>query len=139
MEMMGMDAEMTTSPDCYATDDTFLQNLAYCISVKCSSTSIWEVEQWWSKEAVGGEPHQPAPKESFQEALASIKTVSTREMVSGDPLYAYNRTMFVNEEDYTGNFNGQAAFEGAEVTHERFGFVLTSQHCLLCTDYNFTG
>ena len=115
-----MDAEMTTSAECYAIDDTFLQNLAYCISVKCSSTPVWELEQWWSAQAVGGVPGQPDPKESYQQALAAIKTPPTREMVSGDPLYAINRTMFVNEEDYTGNYNGQEAFETAEDTHERF-------------------
>jgi len=121
MDMMGAEAEMTTSDVCYATDGTFLQNMAYCLSTKCAGTPAWKLEEWWSGQVVGGVPGQASPKESYQQALAAIKTLPTQEMVSRDPLYAINRTMFVNEEDYTGNFNGQEAFETAEDTHERFG------------------
>lgn len=123
MAMAEMDEEMTTSDTCYATDDTFLQDMAYCLSTKCTDTPVWKLEEWWSEQVVGGVPGQASPKESYQQALAAIKTLPTQEMVSGDPLYAFNRTMFVNEEDYAGNFNGQEAFETAVDTHERFGCV----------------
>ncbi|PMD59360.1 uncharacterized protein K444DRAFT_613336 [Hyaloscypha bicolor E] len=45
MAGMDMGAEFTTSPECYATDDSFLQTLAYCMSTHCSGVSEWKLEQ----------------------------------------------------------------------------------------------
>jgi hypothetical protein len=50
MAMM-MDGE--TEPECYATDDFFLQSLAYCISTRCPTTPAWELERYWKMNVAG--------------------------------------------------------------------------------------
>ena len=56
MAGMDMGAEFTTSPECYATDDSFLQTLAYCMSTHCSGVSEWKLEQYWVINVAGIEP-----------------------------------------------------------------------------------
>lgn len=48
---MHMEAE--TEPECYATDDVFLQSLAYCISTHCKGTQAWELERYWKMNVAG--------------------------------------------------------------------------------------
>lgn len=148
---MSMDMDMgdmvTTSPECYANDDTFLQTLAYCLYIKCTDVKKDELEKWWAAQAVGGAPVQPSPKETWADALARVMNATTmdvgmnmdgmsmgmsmnegvlptQEMQSGALLGPVNGTMLVNEADYVGNLNGQGAFEGSERVHEKFGYVL---------------
>jgi hypothetical protein len=117
---MGMMMESETSPECYATDDAFLQSLAYCLSVKCTDTPLWDLEHYWSLNVAGGNLEQPLPKESYQQALAKVVTPPTQMMESAGMLM---KTMLVNEDDYLLNFNGQTGFETSEDVHERYGYV----------------
>ncbi|KAF2473683.1 putative ferric-chelate reductase [Lindgomyces ingoldianus] len=120
MDMGGMD--MTeTSPECYATDDVFLQTLAYCISVKCAQLPDWEKEKWWKLNVAGRNQVQPNPKESYRQALDMVTSPPTEIMVSGEPL---NKTMLVSEDDYVANWNAEYQFEKQEEIHERYGIVL---------------
>jgi len=119
--MAGMDmGTSTTEPECYATDDTYLQTLAYCISTHCKDVTTWELEKFWTTYAVGRMMGQPQPKESYQEALSKVTSAPTQTLVSGDAL---NQTSLVTEDDYLGNFNGDTGFEKAEVVHEKYGYV----------------
>lgn len=111
-------SNIVTSPECYATDDVFLQSLAYCISTHCEHLPTWKLERFWSLYTVGRLPGQPDPKDSYQQALAKVGKVPTTVAVSGDSL---NVTSVVDDEAYVGNYNGDNGFETAEVSHERFG------------------
>lgn len=55
MHMPGMDMHMgaETEPECYATDDAFLQTLAYCMSSRCQGTQAWELERYWKMNVAG--------------------------------------------------------------------------------------
>jgi hypothetical protein len=118
---MDMGGEIVTEPECYATDDIYLQTLAYCISTHCHHVEKWRLEQYWAKYTVGRDAGQPDPKETYQQALAKVTEAPTKTLVSGDPL---NQTSLVNEDDYTMNYNGDANFENVENIHEKYGFVL---------------
>lgn len=48
-----MHMEADTEPECYATDDAFLQSLAYCISTHCQGTPSWELERYWKMNVAG--------------------------------------------------------------------------------------
>jgi hypothetical protein len=113
---MGMGA--MTEPDCYATDDIYLQTMAYCISTHCKDVPNSKLEKYWEVNIVGDQSDQPKPKKSYQQALASIKDTPTETIVSGEQL---NKTGLVSDEDYTMNWNSQMSFERAEDTHERYG------------------
>ncbi|KAF2108034.1 ferric reductase like transmembrane component [Lophiotrema nucula] len=122
MDMGGM--SMTeTEPECYATDDAYLQTVAYCVSVKCPKLKDSEKENWWYMNVVGRDEGQPDPKESYRQALDKVSSPPTEEMVSGDPL---NKTMLVNKFDYVSNWNAQDQFEEQEDLHEKYGIVIVA-------------
>jgi hypothetical protein len=122
--MAGMDmGTAETTPECYATDDVFLQTLAFCMSNRCTGLADWKLERYWKKNVAGTaeEGNQPDPKETYGEALTKAKAINEEKMevmVSGDPL---NKTSLVGEDDYQMNWNAQMGFETAEDTHERYG------------------
>lgn len=115
---MDMDMDSTTSPECYSTDDTFLETLAYCISTHCQHTAVWELEKYWRANVAGTQPIQPVPKASYQQTLANITTEPTDTLVVGEDL---NRTMTISHEDYEASYNAHGVFEKMEITHETYG------------------
>lgn len=135
MAGMAMMMEAETEPECYATDDVFLQTLAYCISTHCQNTPSWELERYWKMNVAGRAqyasfPHinpaiwlnivtrvQPDPKETYQQALEKAGTPKDT-LVSGNPL---NKTSIILDDDYISNYNALVIFEDMEVVHERFG------------------
>ncbi|OAG43203.1 hypothetical protein AYO21_02489 [Fonsecaea monophora] len=124
---MGGGGDFMTMPECYATDDAFLQSLALCIHQRCPNDpneynlKDWQIEKWWAMNVVGSAAVQPDPKESYAEALAKVTTLPTETLVAGDAL---NRTMLVSIEDYQPNWNANTIFEHIEILHERYGLVV---------------
>lgn len=114
--MMDMGGE--TTPECYATDDVFLQTLAWCISTHCEGIPVWKLEQYWKANVAGRAGVQPDPKESYMEALSKVTSTPNETLVSGDPL---NKTSLVSDEDYAPNYNSLTVFEELEGNHERYG------------------
>lgn len=120
-EMPGMMMDMgsgDTEPDCYATDDAFLQTLAWCISTHCHDLPAWKLEKYWKANVAGTASVQPDPKDTYQQALAKVVLAPNETLVAGDPL---NKTSLVAEDDWLAAFNADAAFETQEVLHERYG------------------
>lgn len=121
----GMEMEMggETSPECYATDNVFLQTLAYCMSTHCQHVDIWELEKYWQLNVAGTQPDQPLPKLTYQQALRTIATKPTDTLILGQDL---NSTMSISDQDYRESFNAQSVFEGMERNHETYGCVFDS-------------
>lgn len=121
----GMDMEMdmgsATSPECYATDDAFLETLAYCMSTHCQNVPVWDLEKYWNMNIAGTQPKQPVPKATYQQTLANMTTEPTDTLVVGEDL---NKTMIVSEEGYQSSYNAQSVFEEMEDHHETYGCVL---------------
>lgn len=116
---MHMDIE--TSPECYASDDSFLRTLAYCMSTHCSDVAMWSLEKYWNLNVAGRQPNQPVPKTTYQQTLANIATKPSVELVLGEDL---NQTMLVSDDDYQASYNAQAMFEKMEDNHEKYAYVL---------------
>lgn len=117
---MDMDMDSATSPECYATDNVFLETLAYCMSTHCQDIAVWELEKYWRANVAGTQLNQPVPKASYQQALANITTEPTDTLVIGEKL---SKTMVISHEDYTSSYNAHGVFEKMEVTHETYGCV----------------
>lgn len=120
---MDMSAEFTTSPDCYASDDSFLQTLVYCMSTHCSGVADWKLEQYWVMNVAGIEPGQPDPKETYGTTLSRVVDEPT-EIYAADGGDELNKTMLVAESDYDSEFRSLTTFGNAEDTHSRYGLVL---------------
>ena len=120
MAEMEMDMDSATSPECYSTDDAFLDTLAYCMSTRCQDVAVWELEKYWRMNVAGTQLNQPIPKANYQQTLASITTEPTDTLVIGGDL---NKTMIISHEDYEASHNAHGVFEKMEVTHETYGCV----------------
>jgi hypothetical protein len=119
-DMPGMDmgGSASTSPECYATDDFFLETLAYCISTHCQDIDVWRLERYWEMNVAGTAPDQPAPKESYQDALEKVTSVPN---VTYSGSGSLNQTSVVAAAEYNQNWNALTRFEEIEDTHERYG------------------
>lgn len=113
-----MDMGHMPSPECYATNDAYLETLAYCISTHCQDVEAWRLEKYWERNVPGRLEYQPEPKETYQEALAKVTTPPN----STTPL---DQTLLfvslVDEETYLATFNAKDAFEINENAHSRYG------------------
>ena len=117
---MGMEMGSETSPDCYATDEAFLETLAYCMSTHCQDVGVWDLESYWNMNAAGRLQKQPVPKATYQQTVADMSAEPTDTLVVGEDL---NRTMIISDEDYEGSYNAQKVFEEMEDSHSRYGCV----------------
>ncbi|KAJ3126200.1 hypothetical protein HK100_010391 [Physocladia obscura] len=118
-DMDGMSMAETSS-QCYATDNSYLQTLALCISTYCTDMTVSEIETFWEYQASFSGSNQPPIKESYQAALAAIKT--TPELTfSGTVL---NQTMIIDDSSYQPYWNALSVFQDGEVKHETYGLVL---------------
>jgi hypothetical protein len=86
--MSGMGGMVMTSPECYATDDAFLQTLAWCVQSHCNDIPAWKLEQFWIDNVAGTFANQPDPKYTYQQALSKI---------NGPPTAVYNETGSLNK------------------------------------------
>ncbi|KAL8659665.1 MAG: hypothetical protein Q9202_007018 [Teloschistes flavicans] len=120
---MGMDMDMgsETSPDCFATNDAFLQTLAYCIFTHCQGLPVWRLEEYWTMNVAGTSAHQPLPKATYQQTLANITTRPAATLAVGEDL---DNVMIVAGEDYEASYNAHGIFEKMERHHETYGIIL---------------
>lgn len=109
MDGMSMPMMMMPTPDCYATNDPFLQSLAWCIMAHCPSTlKVSKLEDYWEMNVAGRMDNQPFPKYSYQHALSLIATPPTKVHNSSLML---NGTELVSEHMYEMNFGSLQGIE----------------------------
>ncbi|RSL58226.1 hypothetical protein CEP54_007886 [Fusarium duplospermum] len=110
------------TPECKATNDPFLQTMAWCFHTHCVDVKNSTLENIWEMEIVGRLKVQPTPKYSYQVALSLAAKDPPTEVVDSEEVL--NRTSLVDEDAWLGNFNGDNGFEEMEILAERYGIVL---------------
>lgn len=115
--MSDMEPMIMTEPDCYATDDAFLQTLAWCLSSRCEDVPAWKLEKYWIENAVGTLAVQPDPKETYQQALDKIEGSPTAEYTTG----SLNQTSVVADDLWQTAYNTDTIFGDQESMQEGFG------------------
>ncbi|KAF2825086.1 ferric reductase-like protein transmembrane component 4 [Ophiobolus disseminans] len=121
MEGMDMGGMAMTDPECYATDDIFLQTMAWCMQARCKDVPVWRLEKYWRLNVPGLYVGQPVPKETYQQAL---------EKTDGAPTAVYNETGVLNVtsavagELWFAAYNTDVIFGHQESLHARYGVVL---------------
>lgn len=117
--MPGMTETMVmTEPECYATDDVFLQTLALCIQSHCQDIQVSKLERYWERNVVGTNEDQPDPKYTYQQALAKINSTS---IATYDGTGSLNETSAVSEVLWFANYNTDEIFIRQESQQEKFG------------------
>ncbi|KAK1975025.1 ferric reductase like transmembrane component [Colletotrichum cereale] len=118
MDMSGTNMPMgTTSPDCYASNQPWLQTMAYCIQKNCNAHGYpaEKQAQCFSKQAVAG-----APSPTFEESLPSV--VPTTELAS-DAKWL-NETSLVNQALYDSTYGTNGEFARSEYLHTKYSLAL---------------
>ncbi|KAB8266015.1 ferric reductase like transmembrane component-domain-containing protein [Aspergillus pseudonomiae] len=113
--------EKSPGPECYATNDAFLQTLAYCLYSHCQMIPNSTLQRYWEMNVAGSEKDQPLPKQAYQQALNSI---GSRPNITVNASTVLESASLVSEELYDLNWRTLAVFEKAEATHEKYGLVL---------------
>lgn len=113
---------MAPSPECLTTNQPYLQSLAWCIFTHCdvSVENLPKIENWWVMNVAGRQVHQPVPNITYQTAVAQVETPPS-EILGEDEIL--NRTVKVDEESYTANYNILDVFEEMEVNHSKYRCV----------------
>ncbi|CAI6342457.1 unnamed protein product [Periconia digitata] len=138
MEDMGHMSDMmhmvTTSADCYATDDAYLQTLAWCISERCREEKSWKLEKWWSLNTVGTEDIQPDPKVTYQGALSKV---------DGTPAVVYAETGSLNTTSVVGDglwipaYTTNSGWISQEKQQVKFGLVILLSGVIIPVGFSF--
>ena len=107
-----------TTPQCRATDDSFLTTLAYCMNTKCAQyqTPTSKLESFWERMSTGDPT--VAPKWDYGTALHHIDEPPTREVLEDDVL---NFTAIVPMAAWDIQYQTAIFFEEEETVHARYG------------------
>lgn len=109
------------TPECKATNDYYLQTVAYCISSQCTSVPLGELESFWAREVLAAKPERQPELKTYSRTLSDVVE---------PPTQILNNSLFLN---YTGkvlpdawlaNYNTLSNFAATETTHSRYGLVV---------------
>ncbi|KPA37340.1 ferric-chelate reductase [Fusarium langsethiae] len=124
----GMDHDMgsmdmaAATPECKATNDAFLETMAWCFHIYCKDINNSTLERVWEMDIVGRNKVQPSPKHSYQVALALAYKSPPTEVV--DSAAVLNKTSLVDEATWLSNSNADYIFERMEAVTEKYGIIL---------------
>ncbi|KAB5533414.1 ferric reductase like transmembrane component-domain-containing protein [Coniochaeta sp. 2T2.1] len=119
---MGSMAMSSTTPECRATNDPFLQTLAWCFHTHCLEVKNSTLETIWEMDVVARLAVQPMPAYSYQVALSRVAQAPPTYVL--DSKAVLNTTSLVDEESWVANFNGDQGFETMEIRTETYAIIL---------------
>lgn len=120
MDGHSMGGDPMTTPECRASDTSFLTTLAYCLNSTCAQDDVpaWKLEKYWADECTG-DP-SVAPKWTYAQSLSQVTEPPTREVTEEDTL---NFTGIVPHDSWEIGYYTDINFEWEETLHPRFGYV----------------
>ncbi|KAE9991307.1 hypothetical protein EG327_000148 [Venturia inaequalis] len=120
-------AKKLTTPACYASNDAFLETLAYCMNTRCTDLRLWQGEKFWNEFATGN--LTVAPKYSYGETLERLSiSPPTATLAMGKTL---NVTSKIGDHDYKLAWTTVAENEGAQIASSRYAIALVSSALLI--------
>lgn len=119
---------MMPTAECYASNEPFLQTLAWCIHTHCSNnTAIAAIEAYWERNAPGNLLVQPLPNISYQDALASIES-PPNEVINATEIL--DRVSLTDEWLYQANWGANVGIELNMSTNNQFTCANQSFPCI---------
>ncbi|OCT54426.1 ferric-chelate reductase [Cladophialophora carrionii] len=119
LKRMDMDMAGSTSDDCYATDEPYLQSFAYCIQSHCDIEGLsYEKQNACFREMAANGLPVPSLEDS-------LPTVPPTEELAEHAMWL-NKTMQVNEAYWKADRGTIDEFEHSEVYHVRFSIIVMS-------------
>jgi len=107
-----------TTPECRASDTSFLQTLAWCIHEQCAAFDVEpsRLERYWELQTTG----DPTilPKWSYSESFHNVTEIPDKTVEEEGTL---NFTALVDPESWKVEKLSSEYFEMAETLHSRYG------------------
>ncbi|KAF3047062.1 hypothetical protein E8E12_010925 [Didymella heteroderae] len=111
-----------TSPECYASDTSWLTTLGNCINATCTDVAPWKLEKYWT-ERVTGRFTGVEPKWTYQETLVHMQgSERPTRLLEEDEMLDF--TANFDEDTWESTRGALEHFENAERTHSRYGIIL---------------
>jgi hypothetical protein len=109
----------STTPACYASNDAFLETLAYCMHSRCVDLELWEGEKYWTEMATGS-ASTPA-KYSYGETLKRLSSSPPNATIAmGKALDVASKT---SDHDYQMVWTTVGENEGGQIATSRYAYV----------------
>jgi len=116
-----------TSNKCFASDDSFLLSLAWCLHQRCNNSQdkVWILDRFWERDVQGADA---GLKYQFSEALRIYGNGSRQVLSLGEPLKEPNE---VGVENWSVAESSMADFAWVEKRHSIYGLSLLFSMILL--------
>lgn len=108
-----------SSPECYASDSSWLTTVANCINATCADAAPWKLEKFWS-ERITGRFTGVKPKWTYQETLVHMQgSGRPTRLLEGDEVLDF--TADFDEKTWESTRGALEYFGIAEKTHSKHG------------------
>ncbi|KAM0328574.1 hypothetical protein ACHAQA_004982 [Verticillium albo-atrum] len=121
----GHEAPFATTPECFASDDSYLTSLAWCIQTRCDEIETWAIDKFWATDVIWNQPaeHRKTPKLGFHDALSQAGKAPT-ELMEDDEVS--DAAKLVPDEDWDKTFAMVRTFARVETSNSKYGSLAGS-------------
>jgi hypothetical protein len=117
---MGMDMDMASgapTPDCKAQNLPFLENIAHCMSTRCSAdVPVWKREEFWATKLIS----DVVPKWTYSETLVELGNSTPTMVYNASSTEVMTMAMVISDADYDKQFKFNRLFDHIEMLQARY-------------------
>ncbi|KAM0270866.1 hypothetical protein ACHAQH_009292 [Verticillium albo-atrum] len=125
----GHESKFMTTPECFATDDSYLESLAWCIQSRCDELETWAIDKFWGTDVIWNQGvHRETPKLGFHDALSKAAKAPTEEMEEHEVLQGVKH---VPDKDWDKTFAMVRTFARIETSNSKYGIIVVLAAILL--------
>lgn len=125
----GHESKFKTTPACFATDDSYLQSLAWCIQARCDELETWTIDKFWGADVIWNQAdHHETPRLGFHDALSQAGKAPNEEMEEHEVLTG---AKLVPDKDWDRAFAMVRTFARVETSNSKYGIIVVLTAVLL--------
>lgn len=116
----GHESKFKTTPACFATDDSYLQSLAWCIQARCDELETWTIDKFWGADVIWNQAdHHETPRLGFHDALSQAGKAPNEEMEEHEVLTG---AKLVPDKDWDRAFAMVRTFARVETSNSKYAY-----------------
>ncbi|KAG7111374.1 Calcium-transporting ATPase 2 like protein [Verticillium longisporum] len=125
----GHKPKFKTTPACFATDDSYLQSMAWCIQARCDDLETWAIDKFWGADVIWNQAdHHETPRLGFHDALSQAGKAPNEEMEEHEVLTG---AKLVPDKDWDRAFAMVRTFARVETSNSKYGIIVVLTAVLL--------
>ncbi|KAL9949723.1 hypothetical protein ACHAQF_001653 [Verticillium nonalfalfae] len=126
----GHESKFRTTPACFATDESYLESLAWCIQARCDELETWAIDKFWASDVIWNQAaeHRETPRLGFHDALSQARKAPSEEMEEHEVLTG---AKLVPDKDWDRTFAMVRTFARVETSNSKYGIIVALTAVLL--------